>query len=99
MSLSTYPLLELIASVTGWDSKMSEVLTTGIRVQTMHQLFNVPEGLTIRDFAIPKRFKKARKIVPVAGINVDYDTLRRIYFEGMGWIPRQACFPAKRCGN
>ncbi len=85
MALSTYPLPELISSVTGWDFKVSELLKTGLRIQTMRHLFNVREGLTVKDFTIPKRFKKAQKIGPVAGITVDFDSLRRRYFEGMGW--------------
>lgn len=63
------------------------MLTTGKRIQTMRHLFNVREGLTVKDFTIPKRLKKAQKVGPIAGIEVDYDTLRRRYFEGMGWDP------------
>jgi len=85
-----YPLLELINGVTGWDMSPSEALTTGARIQTLRQLFNVREGITPSDFRLPDRMAgiPPQSAGPLEGVTVDIDTLTREYREAMEWDPK-----------
>jgi aldehyde:ferredoxin oxidoreductase len=83
--LPPFPLVEVIGAVTGWDFTAAEALTTGRRIETLRQLFNIREGLTAKDFNPPDRLKQPLTTGPYAGVNIDFDALRRSYFEAMGW--------------
>lgn len=78
-------LPELISAVTGWDYSPSELLETGERIQTMRQLFNIREGIEPNDFQLPLRLSQPADIGPLKDIPVNFNLLRRQYYEGMGW--------------
>ena len=77
MELHDYPLIELIGAAAGWKFTAAEGIKAGRRIQTMRQLFNIREGLSIKDIKIPKKFREPYQIGPAAGVIVDYDALRR----------------------
>jgi aldehyde:ferredoxin oxidoreductase len=79
------PVAELIAPVTGWDFSWEEGLKTGRRILTLRQAFNAREGLSPADFKLPKRVTMPQSVGPAAGVEIDFDTLKRAYFEAMGW--------------
>jgi len=81
------PLVEFIRAVTGWDFTVSEAISAGKRSLALQQAFNVREGLTSRAFALPLRLAMPPAIGPFAGKAVDFDGLRRCYYEAMGWEP------------
>lgn len=81
----TYPLIEFISAVTGWDFNIAEALITGRRIQTLRQAFNSREGLRPIHFCLPERLTRAHSAGPLAGISVDQEALRTSYYETMGW--------------
>ena len=82
-----YPLVDYMNAATGWDLTYEELMTTGMRIQTLRQLFNVREGVTPKDFALPDRVigKPSMSDGPIKGITVNIDTLKSDYFKEQGW--------------
>ena len=79
------PVAELLAPVTGWDFGWEEGLKAGRRILTLRQAFNAREGLTPGEFNLPKRFMVPLLIGPSAETKIDFDGLKKGYFESMGW--------------
>ena len=84
-----FPLLQFINGVTGWDISIGEVFKTGARIQTLRQLFNVREGISPSDHALPDRLAgiPPKSEGPLKGITIDIDTLVSEYRKAMGWDP------------
>lgn len=78
-----YPLVGLINATTGWDISMEEIITTGLRIQTLRQAFSLREGVDIINNKLPER---------AAG--VDYLGDYRGTLEKLGWNPQNA-YPLK----
>ena len=89
MFFGNFPFVDFFNAVTGWQLDMSEVLTTGARIQTLRQCFNLREGLKASDIKLPERMagRPPQKEGPVAGITLDVDSLAREYRQAMGWDP------------
>lgn len=79
------PIVELIRPVTGWDIDWNEGLKIGKRILTLRQAFNVREGIKIEDFKLPERFDTPLNAGIATGVKIDFNTLRKKYFEAMGW--------------
>jgi len=90
----TWPLIDFIAAATGWDFNIGEMLVTGERIQTMRQLFNIREGIEPKQFQLPQKLDKPATTGPYKGISVDFDILRKQYYEAMGWDPETG-YPVK----
>jgi aldehyde:ferredoxin oxidoreductase len=82
------PVVDLLRTVTGWDIGWDEGLTTGRRILTLRQAFNVREGLTPNDYQLPKRFNEPLAVGPGTGHEVPFEVLREGYFRTMGWDPK-----------
>lgn len=84
-----YPLIEFFNAVTGLDSDITEMLETGRRIQTLRQCFNVREGIRASDIKLPGRLsgRPALKEGPLSDVTIDVDTMKREYFQSMGWDP------------
>ena len=84
-----YPLIEFFNAVTGLDIDIAEVLETGTRIQTLRQCFNIREGIQASDIKLPGRLsgRPPLKEGPLSDITIDVDTMRREYFQSMGWDP------------
>jgi len=78
-------LIEFISAVTGWDFSLAETQVTGERIQTMRQLFNIREGIDPRHFRLPQRVSQPATMGPYKDAPLDFDLLRRQYYEAMGW--------------
>jgi aldehyde:ferredoxin oxidoreductase len=79
------PVAELIAPVTGWDFDWKEGLTAGRRILTLRQAFNTREGVMPDAFKLPERVMSPMSMGAAAGVKIDFETLKRGYFEAMGW--------------
>jgi aldehyde:ferredoxin oxidoreductase len=79
------PVVELIAPVTGWDFSWEEGLKAGRRILTLRQAFNTREGLSPAEFKLPERVMVPQAVGPAAGAKVDFNALKKGYFEAMGW--------------
>lgn len=79
------PVAELVAPVTGWDFSWEEGLKAGRRILTLRQAFNAREGLLPDDFRLPERVRLPQSVGPATGVKIDYDTLKKGYFEALGW--------------
>lgn len=67
---------------------MEEALTIGHRVQTLLQAFIIREGLSSTAFTLPDRMSSTSSTGPLAGIVVDFESLRNSYYAAMGWGTR-----------
>ncbi len=92
----TYPLLQLIKAVVGWDLSIDDVIKIGLRIQNLRQAFTVREGINNVKNVIPGRIvgdppfeKGANK-----GKTVDYKGDMKEYCEKMGWNPENG-YPLK----
>lgn len=94
MFQGTFPLIDFISAVTGWDLSPTETLVIGERIQTLRQLFNIREGINPKEFCLPQRASQPATTGPFKGIPVDFEVLRQQYYEAMGWDP-QTGYPLK----
>jgi len=84
-----YPMMDFLNAATGWNMDMQELLTTGARIQTLRQCFNLREGLKPSDIKLPLRMtgQPPKEEGPLAGVTIDIDTLVSEYCKAMGWDP------------
>jgi aldehyde:ferredoxin oxidoreductase len=89
MFFGNFPFVDFLNAVTGWDLSVADVLTTGARIQTLRQCFNVREGIQPSDVKLPERMagRPPQLEGPVAGVTLDVDNLAREYRQAMGWNP------------
>ena len=87
MFFGNFQLVEFFNAVCGWGLDISEVLTTGARIQTLRQCFNVREGIQPSEVKLPERMagRPTQSEGPVAGVSLDVDSLAREYRQAMGW--------------
>ncbi len=93
---SNLPLVEFIQAVTGWDFTAEEAISVGRRSLSLQQAFNIREGLSSRDFVLPARIARPHTMGPSSGKLVDFDALRRSYYNAMGWDPETGNPPKDR---
>jgi len=82
------PLVDFVSAATGWNFTATELLTVGERIQTLRHLFNLREGVNLKDFQLPERLKSPPSFQgPMKGtdFNFDYNALARAYFKAMAW--------------
>ena len=79
----------LISVVTGWRLSPEEATVIGERISAMRQAFNLREGVSPKDFKLPKRMIGDPPLEegPIAKVTVDADTLVNEYYQAMGWDP------------
>ena len=80
-----FTLFDQIAAVTGWEITPEEMLLVGERIQTMRQLFNIREGIVPNQVQLPARLIPPATVGPFKDIAVDFEVLRKQYYEAMGW--------------
>ena len=82
-------IVELVNSVTGWDTTMDELLKLGERRIALMQAFNSREGLGHDDNVLPKKIHEPLKGTgPTAGTAIDrkvFDRAIQDYYELAGW--------------
>jgi aldehyde:ferredoxin oxidoreductase len=89
MFFGNFPFVDFFNAVTGWDLSVADVLSTGARIQTLRQSFNVREGIKPADVKLPDRMagRPPQQEGPVAGVTLDIDNLAREFRQAMGWDP------------
>ncbi len=82
-------LVEFMSAVTGYDRDLDGLLLAGERIANMRHLFNLREGLNPVKFNVPARMlgKPPQQAGPLAGKEVDSETLVRDFCLAMGWDP------------
>jgi aldehyde:ferredoxin oxidoreductase len=90
--------VELLKAVTGWDTGIGEWIRIGERILTTMRLFNMREGLTAADDALPKRFFEPKTDGVVSKMQLDpakIDKVRKYYYTLMGWDGNGVPLPEK----
>jgi aldehyde:ferredoxin oxidoreductase len=89
MFFGNFPFVDFLNAVTGWKLSAADVLSTGARIQTLRQSFNVREGIQPADVKLPERMsgRPPQQEGPVAGVTLDIDSLAREFRQAMGWNP------------
>jgi len=92
-----YPLIDLINSLTGWNSDISELETAGIRIQTLRQAFNIREGIKIHTNELNGRVigNPPDTKGPNKGVTIEYKNFYKLYCQEMGWNPENG-YPLKK---
>jgi aldehyde:ferredoxin oxidoreductase len=79
---------QAVALVTGWDINLEELLTTGERIFNLCRMFNVREGISRVDDALPARLGEPLPDGASAGETVSAEDLEELlneYYELRGW--------------
>ena len=92
-----YPFIDLINNFTGWDINVDELITIGLRIQTLRQAFTLREEIDIANNKLPGRVTghPPDKRGPTKGISVEYEDFYRGFCREMGWNPKNG-FPLKK---
>jgi aldehyde:ferredoxin oxidoreductase len=80
--------IELVKSMTGWNTSLFELFKCSERAQNMARAFNFREGFTEKDDWLPDRFFHPQSAGPLSKASVDPEKLhqaRRYYYRIMGW--------------
>jgi aldehyde:ferredoxin oxidoreductase len=87
ISFDARSIPDFMASVTGWDVTMDELLETGERIGTVRHMFNLREGVNPLEFKVPGLVlgKPPLKAGNVRDITVDENTMIEEYLELMDW--------------
>jgi aldehyde:ferredoxin oxidoreductase len=81
--------LECLNAITGWDFTIPEAMDVGRRAINQLRVFNFRHGLTKEIEAPSVRYGSTPVDGPVKGIGImpHWDSIRRNYYEQMGWNP------------
>ena len=83
-------LADFTSAVTGWDTSLHELMTTGERALNMARLFDLREGFGVGDDDLPSRMFQPLQNGALEGISIDrgeFEAARRMYYEMAGWDP------------
>ncbi|MCF8129901.1 MAG: aldehyde ferredoxin oxidoreductase family protein [Deltaproteobacteria bacterium] len=93
-SAYTLPMItDLVKAVTGWNTSLFELLELGERAITMARMFNVREGISPGEDALPDRFFEPLHKGEPDEKRLDRNAFSknlRLYYEAMGWDPQTA---------
>ncbi len=84
-------LADVTSAVTGWDTGIMEQLRVAERILTMTRLFNIREGFTAADDALPQRFFQPKTDGILADKPLDateFERAKSYYYTLMGWDAR-----------
>lgn len=90
----TYPLLELVEAVTGWNATIDDVIQAGHRIQVARQLFNAREDAIRFDVSPRVLGNPPLTEGPLKGARVDPRTAILEYFQEMGFSSEGVPLPA-----
>ncbi|MBN2063007.1 MAG: aldehyde ferredoxin oxidoreductase family protein [Deltaproteobacteria bacterium] len=91
-------MAQLVEAVTGWDTGIPELLRTAERIVTLMRLFNLREGLSVKDDEMPERFFQPTTDGALANLKVDrsaYKKAVKYYYTLMGWDENGVPLPEK----
>ena len=85
LNMGSYPYLEVIQTITGWDVSIDELLETGHRIQTLRQMFNAREG-AIRHYIAQRAIgSPPLDKGPLKDKSYDVELIAQDYYEAMGY--------------
>ncbi len=77
---------EAFAAVTGWEAAETDLMRAVDRGITLAKIFNIREGFSEKDDALPKRFTLTPSEGPLKGLDPrTFDEARKGYYRAMGW--------------
>ena len=89
--------VEIVRSVTGWNTTAFELMKVVERGNTLARIFNIREGFTEKDDWLPPRFFKPKTSGALSKTSVNPEELQKAkltYYDMMGWteqgIPKQS---------
>ena len=88
-------LVKCVASVTGWNVSLWELLKAGERAATMKRAFNVREGFGPKDDTLPDRMFEPLQNGALEGVAIgreDFAKMLTLYYDMVGW-DRETGFP------
>jgi aldehyde:ferredoxin oxidoreductase len=77
-----------VDGITGWETSLFELFKAGERRLNMFRAFNMREGLTPVDDALPARYFQPIEKGPKKGIRLDpaeFEKAKRFYYRMAGW--------------
>jgi aldehyde:ferredoxin oxidoreductase len=87
---------EAVACVTGWPATERDLMRVVERGVTLARIFNIREGFSERDDALPKRFAETPSDGPLKGIDSGkFAEARKTYYRMMGWDESGVPTPAR----
>jgi len=88
--------VEIVRSVTGWNTTAFELMKVVERGNTLARIFNLREGLTEKDDWLPPRFFEPKTSGALNKTSVNPEELQKaklLYYDMMGWteqgVPKQ----------
>jgi len=88
-------LVKCVASVTGWNVSLWELLKASERAATMKRAFNVREGFGPKDDTLPDRMFEPLQNGALKGVAIgreDFAKMLTLYYDMVGW-DRETGFP------
>ena len=88
---SNRELVEIVESITGWETTIWEIMKVGERAYSMARSFNVREGFTPADDRLPARMTEAFDSGPLKGkvySEEDWLNARNAFYGIVGWDER-----------
>jgi len=89
--------VEIVRSVTGWNTTAYELMKVVERGNTLARIFNLREGFTEKDDWLPQRFFKPKTSGALNKTSVNPEELQQaklLYYDMMGWteqgVPKQS---------
>jgi aldehyde:ferredoxin oxidoreductase len=85
-------ITEFINAVTGWNTTMEELLKAGERIANIRHSFNLREGINPLEIKVPPRSLGKPPLTegPLAGVEVDEDTMVADVLREMDWDGKSA---------
>ncbi|MCE5263426.1 MAG: aldehyde ferredoxin oxidoreductase family protein [Deltaproteobacteria bacterium] len=89
-------LMEAVACVTGVTMTAQELMQVAERGIDLSRIFNIREGFTEKDDALPKRFLETPSDGPLKGLDPEkFAKARKTYYRLMGWDESGVPTPAR----
>lgn len=82
-----HQVVDLVSSVTGWNTSLHDLMQVGERAAMLAHSFNAREGFTRDQDILPRRFHTPFQDGPLAGVAVDSEKLtkaRDLYYSMLG---------------
>jgi aldehyde:ferredoxin oxidoreductase len=80
----------MVNASTGWQTSLWSLMKASERALNLTRAFNVREGFTAADDALPERLYEEIQFGPSKGAKIDKEQFQnalRLYYEMMGWNP------------
>ena len=84
-------LVEYTRALTGWDTSLWEAIKVGERYANMARVFNLREGLGVKDDRLPERLHQGLEGGLLKGEKIDAQEFAQaleMYYGMMGWDPK-----------